>query len=259
MLSIALTWVEASGDLPPGSNSAKGLKLPKRHDDEDTEKRRLQPEEATAPHSHVEANLSDATMLPAILLLLGLRPAEGAGLQWGDIGPDTCAVRRAVLWLTTGPELGRTKTKGSRRTLRLSGTAQRMLVKYRQWYARTMNEAPEGEALLFPSERATGPINYSTVYTRWIGLRTALKLEGITLYSMRHAHASLLARDSTDAATIAKRLGHSSTALVHKTYVKPFEDAEDRCAESFDRMIARHDSDRPPHGPRLVNEVSRSA
>jgi integrase len=62
-----------------------------------------------------------------------------------------------------------------------------------------------------------------------------LGLHGVGLYMLRHGHASLRAKAGESAALIARQLGHTSTALVHSTYVAPMERGNDAL---IDRALA---------------------
>jgi integrase len=67
--------------------------------------------------------------LYVLAVTTGLRQGERLGLKWDDVDMDaeTLSVRRTLTTAKGGPVLSAPKTKGSRRTVRLSQTAQRAL------------------------------------------------------------------------------------------------------------------------------------
>jgi integrase len=60
---------------------------------------------------------------------------------------------------------------------------------------------------------------------------------GVSSHLLRHSNASMLAAAGLSASEIADRLGHSSTALVHSTYVHLMPDAQDRAAPALDAVL----------------------
>ncbi len=46
----------------------------------------------------------------------------------------------------------------------------------------------------------------------------ALKIEGVTLHSLRHTHASQLIASGVDVLTLSRRLGHCSAAITLRVY-----------------------------------------
>ena len=65
----------------------------------------------------------------------------------------------------------------------------------------------------------------------------ALKIEGVTLHSLRHTHASQLIASGMDVLTISRRLGHGSAAITLRVYGHLIEGKDAQAAEVVERMF----------------------
>jgi integrase len=87
------------------------------------------------------ANGDRLEALYVLAVTTGLRQGELLGLKWDDVDMDaeTLSVRRTLTTAKGGPVLSAPKTKGSRRTVRLSQTAQRALRSHLERQLREIN------------------------------------------------------------------------------------------------------------------------
>jgi integrase len=65
----------------------------------------------------------------------------------------------------------------------------------------------------------------------------ALKIEGVTLHSLRHTHASQLIASGMDVLTISRRLGHGSAAITLRVYGHLIEGKDAQAAEVMNRLF----------------------
>jgi integrase len=140
----------------------------------------------------------------------GLRPSEALRLTWADVGKDRVLVR------------GKTKTKGSRRTVALSPSTMDALA----WH-RTRQEAEKIAAgssyndrgLVFASQTG-GTLDLKNVTARHFKplLTAYYRLPPIRVYDLRHTHASHLLAAGVSVHVVSKRLGHASAKMTLDVY-----------------------------------------
>jgi len=166
----------------------------------------------------------------------GLRPGEGAGLQWADVD---CAnrelhVRRAI----TGHRQEKLTKTESPRTVDLS--ARLVVVLSRR------QEELEKEALLagrdpspwlFPS-RVNRPLSPNVLGRLFREVRQASGIPHFTLYDLRHTYATHLLTEGADLLYVAHQLGHAkpTTTLQYYAHFMPRGDKK-----HLDRMMARRE------------------
>ena len=166
----------------------------------------------------------------------GLRPGEGAGLQWADVD---CAnrelhVRRAI----TGDRQEKLTKTESPRTVDLSARLVAVLSR--------RQEELEKEALLagrdpspwlFPS-RVNRPLSPNVLGRLFREVRQASGLPHFTLYDLRHTYATHLLSEGADLLYVAHQLGHAkpTTTLQYYAHFMPRGDKK-----HLDRMMARRE------------------
>jgi integrase len=172
------------------------------------------------------AAASDAPELYGYFRLLaetGMRPAEGAALQWSDLNLKgrRVTIRSAVVRLNDGwAVVPHTKTHAIG-TLGVSPSTARALERHRAQQA--MLKLKHGaryddQGLVFANEIGQLYIP-SNLSKRFRDLADAAKLPPeCTLYSLRHSAATHRLHRKQDPVSVAKVLRHKSTALVYKTY-----------------------------------------
>ena len=67
----------------------------------------------------------------------------------------------------------------------------------------------------------------------------ALKIDGVTVHSLRHTHASQLIAGGMDVLTISRRLGHGSPTITLATYGHMFRNTDSRAAEILEATFAK--------------------
>jgi integrase len=159
---------------------------------------------------------------PIIILALtaGLRRSELAGLTWADIDFDekTVTITRGLHDHAGEVLIEEPKSDTSRRVLPLSDTAV---------------------SLLRPL-RGIGPVcNLKPwqISSRYETRVRACELRRVQFKNLRHTHACLLLDAGVDLYTVSRRLGHSTTAVTEKHYLRPGEDTARQAVATFDRLI----------------------
>jgi len=168
-------------------------------------------------------------------LFTGVRSSELFAQAWKyiDLEKGLFLVRRRVdQWR----QLGRPKTKESRRDIPMPDHLVGLL---KEWYS--CCGQPDGEALVFANKEGKLHQRGNWNLRHWIPYLEKLKLghyEGsgkdkkfyprYQFRHLRHAYASLLIRNNTNAKVIQANMGHEDISTTFKHYGRLFSDDADR-------------------------------
>ncbi len=195
------------------------------------------------------------------------------GLRWGEL--TALARRHAVISAHGHPRvrvarawkrnkkrgwyLGKTKTKASRRSLRVSPLAwQDVLEQGVQPDSRGRQDA-----LIFHNGSGER-LPYSTFYDRFVAAVAEAKRKGLlsewknpTLHDLRHSHAAALISRGHSLTYVQRRLGHESIQTTSDTYGHLLAEADDDAMETIDRSLkgAVVESEVGPGGAELDGEL----
>jgi integrase len=100
----------------------------------------------------------DCQLIVALAFVLGLRPGEIAGLQWGDVDATSLHIRRA----TARGVVGECKTASSVATLPLINP---VLIPLRLWHEKS---GKPSEGWIFPGETGDLPLSLESLTARAI-------------------------------------------------------------------------------------------
>ena len=166
-----------------------------------------------------------------LMLYLGLRPGEAAGLSWNDIDftNGTIHIWRARTINTDGSvAIGNTKTPGSIRTLEAPQVVLESLQRHRERqhdHAAALGSAwsnPDNLVFTSPSGRPADPKAVRNEFDRLI---TSAGIEGRwTPNLLRHTAASLMADAGLPIEHVADQLGHKDLRMLQQHYrhrIKP--------------------------------------
>lgn len=161
--------------------------------------------------------------LYVLAVTTGMRQGELLGLGWEDVDPEarTVRVRRTLTLAKGGPRLTEPKTRGSRRSIRLTALAVEALERHR---ARQECEGAAAGgvwnewALVFCTRRGT-PIRRDNLHDKhWKPLLRRSGLPDIRFHDLRHTCATLLLTKGVHPKIVSEMLGHSSIAITLDTY-----------------------------------------
>lgn len=172
-----------------------------------------------------------------MLLFTGMRRSEVLGLYWSDIDLDNgvISVNRSLHYI---PQKGcidsDTKNSSSRRSFKAPAELIPLLKEYKQWQQVRCEIAGDQ---WHPSERVftnwngtpIRPDTLSNQFRKWIA---TTDLPPIHLHSLRHTNASLLIASGTNIQTVARRLGHSTSATTANIYSHAIQSADAAAAEA---------------------------
>lgn len=165
----------------------------------------------------------------SLLVSTGLRVGEALGLQWSDLdeGARTLTVRRALTEVGGVVEVSEPKSARSKRTIPLPTIAVEALARQRTAYER------EGHGSPFVFTTASGKALRRS-HLRRDSLQPLLeraKLPPVTVHSMRHSVASVLAANGVDLQTIMQVLGQARPGITLGTYVHSSAETQRRAMD----------------------------
>jgi integrase len=152
----------------------------------------------------------------------GCRRGELCGLAWDDIDFDkgTVTIARSVEQVRNAPLRLKSTKSGGIRYIGLDDFALETLAEHRQQQEqdkRNFGSAYQDSGLVFaqPNGRFWSPNN--------IGLRVSelmkkAGLEGFSLHSLRHSHASVLLGEGVPLPVVSERLGHANSNITLAVY-----------------------------------------
>lgn len=173
-----------------------------------------------------------------VLLCMGYRRGEACGIEWSDIdfANGIISIERSTDYISKQGLFDDTpKTGGSVRVTKMPPAVSEAL---RRWKSiQAANRLKAGDKWMITGKVFTneeGRQIYPNTFTRWFrGFVTENGLPNVCLHSLRHTNATLLIASGTNITTVAKRLGHSSTATTTRTYVHAIKTADELAAETL--------------------------
>ena len=183
--------------------------------------------------------------LYVLAITTGLRQGELLGLKWEDVdlGAGTLQVRRTLTTAKGGPVLSTPKTKGSRRTVKLSQTALGAL---RSHLERQLGEIDQAgsewseNGLIFASETGE-PLDrrYLTTH-RFKPLLKRTGLPQIRFHDLRHTCATILLSQNVNPKVVSEMLGHASIAITLDTYSHVLPNMQESAAAAMEDALTTY-------------------
>jgi integrase len=184
----------------------------------------------------------------ALALATGARRGELVALRIKDFNPDakTIRIERSLEQTKAGLRFKPPKTRHGKRTISIPPF---IVAELRAHIAKTQESRlalglgrASRDELLFP--RWDGEVRSPHWLTQKFALAmAALKIEGVTLHSLRHTHASQLIASGMDVLTISRRLGHGSPAITLAVYGHLFGNTDAKAAEIMEAAFGELGTD----------------
>jgi integrase len=235
-LHKALEQAIADGLVP--RNATEAVKPP--------QVRREEMRPLTAEQVRILFGAAKGARLEALYILAvttGLRQGELLGLKWDDVDLEasTLRVRRTLTTAKGGPQLTAPKTKGSRRTVKLTQNAVQAL---RSHLERQLDEIDRAgslwreNGLIFASESGD-PLDRRNVTThRFKPLLERAGLPQIRFHDLRHTCATLLLTKNVNPKIVSEMLGHASIAITLDTYSHVLPTMQDSAAKAMEDALS---------------------
>ncbi len=180
--------------------------------------------------------------LYVLAITTGMRQGELLGLKWEDVDlkSGVVRVRRTLTLAKGGPRLTEPKTRGSRRSIRLTSGAVDALRRHqgRQEAERaTAGDKWKDWALVF-SIRVGTPIRRDNLHNKsWKPLLQRAGLPDIRFHDLRHTCATLLLTKGIHPKIVSEMLGHSSIAITLDTYSHVIPGLGEAAAEAMEDAL----------------------
>lgn len=184
-----------------------------------------------------------------VLLVLGLRRGEAAGLTWDALELDsdepTLKVQRTRVVVEGSVVVDIPKSAAGFRTLSLDDKTVGMLRRHRKEQRELQlrlgpkwKGEPEGWVFVYMDARNAGaPIHPDTIYRLFQELVVRAGVPRVKLHALRHMAASAMLAGSKDLTTTAKRLGHAKSTFTVDTYGHLLTDADKEAARKAAAMV----------------------
>lgn len=231
-LSQAVKW-----QMIP-TNPAQAVDLPRQ---ERRERVVLSAEQAAAFLDHVRG--SKYSIAFELALASGMRPEEYLGLKWRDVNAKagTITVRQVLSYKQKPWKLTEPKTSKSRRTIPLPASTVAALEKHRvaQARARLAYKGTYHDHGFVVCKDNGAPLKSDTLARKY--LRPALEALGfdprVTLYSLRHCHATMLLEAGENIKVISERLGHSGVGITMDIYCQSLPTMQEAAAGRLESIL----------------------
>jgi len=174
----------------------------------------------------------------------GVRLGEALGLRCSDYDEKTgqLQIRRQVRRVDGRYALTELKTKGSRRTLRLTGTAPEALERQRQQQAGDRGAAGQkweddevSRSLIFHA--ATGkPMNGPSINHRLHKALAATRLPNVRIHDLRRTYPTLALKEGASVLEVSRALGHSKPTVTLNVYSHSSDESQRRLATTADGL-----------------------
>jgi integrase len=189
------------------------------------------------------ANGDRLEALYALAVTTGLRQGELLGLKWDDIDLEagTLQVRRTLTTAKGGPRLTAPKTKGSRRTVKLTQNAVQALESHLERQLGEIDCAGSlwrENGLIFASESGD-PLDRRNVTThQFKPLLQRAGLPQIRFHDLRHTCATLLLGKNVNPKIVSEMLGHASIAITLDTYSHVLPTMQDSATKAMEDALS---------------------
>ena len=178
--------------------------------------------------------------IPILLMLtVGLRYSEMAGLRWQDIdfNKNTITVNQ-VMFYEKGKILFKApKTEGSVRTI---SVPVELMSKLKKWKIKHNEYKLEGileyDDIVCLSSKLTPLIEYTLLHA-FKKLIQNIGLRKIRLHDLRHTHATMLVLAGVDFKTISNRLGHTDIKITLNRYSHVLEEMDRKASENISNIM----------------------
>lgn len=177
-----------------------------------------------------------------LLVYTGMRRGELCGLKLSDVDFKNKIInieRTNIYMPKKGIVEDSTKTKGSKRVIKVSDIALKTLKEYISWQCEQrllLGDKWENTGYIFTTWNGK-PIHPDTLSGWFRDFVRKNNLPDICLHSLRHTNASLLIASGVNLTTVAVRLGHANTNTTTKIYAHAIKTADEMAAETLQNIL----------------------
>lgn len=182
--------------------------------------------------------------LITLLIYTGMRRGEVLGLKWSDIdfNSQIIHIQRALLYL---PDKGvfedTPKTATSNRIIKVAEEAIKLLKSHKSEqniHRLKCGDLWQNSDYVFPSWDGK-PLHPDTLTSWFHTFIQKNSLTKVSIHSLRHTNASLLIANGINITTVAKRLGHATTATTTKIYAHAIQSADEAASDILQDLFKK--------------------
>lgn len=179
-----------------------------------------------------------------IVLLMGLRRAELAGLEWKDIDFEnkTMTIQRTSFRDKGGETYTKCpKTERSKRCITMPNKLIDYLLEYKKWWDNRRSILKlawkNSDRLLLSDD---GRIVCPTMYVKWLKeITDRIGLPKVTLHSLRHTNITLQIIAGVDMKTVSTRAGHARVSTTSDIYSHFLKSSDKNASETINKLFSR--------------------
>ena len=179
-----------------------------------------------------------------IVLLMGVRRAELAGLEWKDIDFEnkTMTIQRSSFRDKGGETYTKSpKTERSKRCITMPNKLITYLLEYKTWWDNRKSILKtvwkNSDRLLLSDD---GRIICPTMYVKWLkAITKRAGLPEVTLHSLRHTNITLQLIAGVDMKTVSTRAGHARASTTSDIYSHFLKASDKKTSETINNLFNR--------------------
>ena len=179
--------------------------------------------------------------IPVLLMLtMGLRFGEAAGLRWEDIDfkNNTISINQILVYTEkTKIIFKEPKTESSIRTI---SAPKELMIKLKKWKVKH-NEYRLNDILEYPEivclNKSLKPHIEPSFHRMFHYFLDKINLRKIRLHDLRHTHATMLVLAGTDFKTISNRLGHTDIRITLNRYSHVLDEMDHKASENISSIM----------------------
>lgn len=179
-----------------------------------------------------------------IVLIMGVRRAELAGLEWKDIDFEnkTMTIQRSSFRDKGGETYTKSpKTERSKRCITMPNKLIAYLFEYKTWWDNRksiLKTAWKNNDRLLLSD--DGRIICPTMYVKWLkAITKRAGLPEVTLHSLRHTNITLQLIAGVDMKTVSTRAGHARPSTTSDIYSHFLKASDKKASETINNLFNR--------------------
>ena len=188
----------------------------------------------------IDALEGNTIEIPILLMLtMGLRYSEMAGLRWSDIdfNKNTISVNQVLIYDKRNVYFKSPKTEGSIRTIsappELMIKLKKLKIKHNQYKLEGILEYDELVCL----NPKLMPVLETTLLAAFKRLVEKIGLRKVRLHDLRHTHATMLVLAGVDFKTISNRLGHTDIKITLNRYSHVLEEMDRKASQNISNIM----------------------
>ncbi|MCI9915987.1 site-specific integrase [Clostridioides difficile] len=175
-----------------------------------------------------------------LMLLLGLRIGEVAGLRWTDVDLNigSVSVSQTLIYANNKIEFKEPKTSKSRRTLSAPDELiEKLKIEKLRQNKLKLQGILKNENNLVCLNKDYNPFLPATLRKSFHRFIKKNNLKNIRMHDLRHTNASLLLLGGTNMKVVSERLGHTDIQITMNRYSHVLEEMDKKASDNLSKIL----------------------